>query len=79
MITNLLQTFASAERLFTLEDTQPLAKEPEAPVEIGEIRSIEFRDVHFRYEEGRPEVLKSFDLSIGEGERVGIVGDSGIG
>ena len=79
VITNLLQTFASAERLFTLEDAEPSAKEPEHPVEIGEIETIEFRDVRFRYEEGLPEILKGFSLKINKGDRVGIVGESGIG
>jgi ATP-binding cassette subfamily C protein len=79
VITNLLQTYASAERLFTLEDAEPPAKEPEDPVEIGPIETIEFRNVRFRYEEGRPDVLKGFSLKVNKGDRIGIVGESGVG
>jgi subfamily B ATP-binding cassette protein HlyB/CyaB len=40
---------------------------------------IEFRGVAFRYAEGRPPVLRGFDLSVAPGECVAITGPSGVG
>lgn len=45
---------------------------------VQEIRTVEFRDVDFEYEEGCP-VLKNFNLRITAGKRIGIVGHSGNG
>ncbi|MBR0440835.1 MAG: ABC transporter ATP-binding protein [Firmicutes bacterium] len=74
-----MQTFAAAERLFILEDTEPAAKEPESPAECGPIKTIEFDHVGFRYENGRDKVLDGLDLTINDGDRVGIIGESGVG
>jgi ATP-binding cassette subfamily B protein len=41
--------------------------------------SIRFRDVTFRYTEGRPPVLESFDLEIPAGTTLGITGPTGSG
>ncbi|MBQ5436497.1 MAG: ABC transporter ATP-binding protein, partial [Firmicutes bacterium] len=79
VITNLMQTFAAAERLFILEDTEPAAREPESPAECGPIKTIEFDHVGFRYENGRDMVLDGLDLTINDGDRVGIIGESGVG
>lgn len=45
---------------------------------VQEIRTVEFRDVDFEYEEGCP-VLRNFNLRITAGQRIGIVGHSGNG
>lgn len=45
---------------------------------IQEIRTVEFRDVDFEYEEGCP-VLRNLNLRITAGKRIGIVGHSGNG
>lgn len=45
---------------------------------VQEIRTVEFRDVDFEYEEGCP-VLINFNLRITAGKRIGIVGHSGNG
>jgi ATP-binding cassette subfamily B protein RaxB len=41
--------------------------------------SIELRDVHFRYADGEPAVLKGVNLRVEPGESVAIVGPSGCG
>lgn len=41
--------------------------------------SIRFRDVTFRYTEGRPPVLESFDLDVPSGTTLGITGPTGSG
>lgn len=47
----------------------------------AEIKScnLSFRNVSFSYEDGSPEVLQDFSMDIRQGERVGIVGESGRG
>lgn len=45
---------------------------------VQEIRTVEFRDADFEYEEGCP-VLSNFNLRITAGKRIGIVGHSGNG
>jgi ABC-type multidrug transport system fused ATPase/permease subunit len=40
---------------------------------------IEFKDVHMRYREELPEVLKGLTLSVGAAEKIGVVGRTGAG
>ena len=40
---------------------------------------IRFRDVTFRYSEGRPPVLDSFDLEVSAGTTIGVTGPTGAG
>jgi len=44
----------------------------------GPIKSIEFKDVSFSYEKGVP-ILKNFNITLREGEKVAIVGKNGAG
>ncbi|MCR4804627.1 MAG: ABC transporter ATP-binding protein/permease [Clostridia bacterium] len=79
VITNLMQTYAAAERLFLIEDRQPSVTDPAQPVPCGPIRTIDFENVRFRYAEDRPWVLDGFTLHLTAGEKLGIAGESGIG
>ena len=49
VVSNLLETYAAAERLFRIEDTRPEVTEPAAPKSCGPIRSIVFDHVQFSY------------------------------
>ena len=79
VISSLLEAFAAAERLFIIEDTRPEIVETAHPQTAGTIRSIEFDHVSFGYSQERGKILDGFDLRIEEGDKVGIVGESGIG
>lgn len=79
VVTSLLETFAAAERLFDLEDTQPAVTEAEHPVEIGKIEKIEFKNVSFAYNKGEKPVLENLNLVISGKDKIGVMGASGIG
>ncbi len=72
------QGIAAGERIFALLDTPAgITDRPDA-TPLTEFRSgIEFRDVHFRYEDR--EVIKGVSFSVKKGETVALVGPSGGG
>lgn len=79
VVSSLLETYAAAERLFNLEDTIPEVIESENPVDIDKIDTVEFCDVTFAYTENGKEVLKNLNLTVKATDKIGIVGESGIG
>ena len=79
VISSLLETYAAAERLFLFEDTPPEITEPEHPVSCGPIRKVEFDHVGFSYGNSSRIILQDFCLMVTGNEKVGIVGESGIG
>ena len=79
VVSNLLETFASAERIFLIEDAVPSTQECQNPKELGKIETIEFKDVSFTYPHTDVKVLDHASFVIHRGDRVGIVGDSGAG
>jgi len=69
---------ASAERILSVLDTpNPLADRPDAQPKTGFDRSIEFRNVSFRYQEKW--VLQGINLVIPKGKTIALVGQSGSG
>ena len=69
----------AAERVFEVLDTTP--EIPEAPGSINMERMegrVEFRNVHFSYEPGKP-VLQDITFTAEPGEVMGLVGPSGAG
>ncbi len=70
---------ASAERIFSLMDTEPDVRNRSNTVETETIQGdIRFEDVHFHYEENDP-VIKGLDFHIKQGEMVALVGPTGGG
>lgn len=73
------QSIASAERTFSLLDAVPQITDRPGCTDPGSLRGdIEFDDVDFWYEEGKP-VLTGFRLSVRQGETVALVGSTGGG
>jgi ATP-binding cassette, subfamily B, bacterial MsbA len=73
------QGIAGAERVFALLDTPAHVLDRPNAVELAGMRQgIEFHDVWFEYEQGRP-VLRGIDLRIPAGKVVALVGMSGGG
>ena len=77
VVSSLLETYAAAERLFQIEDTQPQVTEPAHPKACGPIREICFDQVGFSY--GGNPVLRNFSLTLSGREKVGVMGESGVG
>jgi ATP-binding cassette subfamily B protein len=69
----------SAERIVEVMLVRSDVIDREGARAVGELKgSIEFRNVSFEYEPGRP-VLAHMDLAIAPGEKVAIVGATGAG
>ncbi|MBI9106990.1 MAG: ABC transporter ATP-binding protein [Spirochaetales bacterium] len=73
------QAVASAERVFSLMDTQPDILDLEGAIDVDSVKGeIEFEGVSFYYEENNP-VLTDFSLKVKQGETIAIVGPTGGG
>ena len=79
VVIHLLEAFAAAERIFLIEDADPLTTDPKESVRIDHVECIDFEDVSFTYPKTNREILKHFNLSIQNQEHIGIVGESGSG
>ena len=78
-INNVIQDgIAAAKRIFDVLDTEPeIRNRPDAISIPLDFKTIEFRNVAFRYDEDL--VLKDLSLAVRAGETVAIVGKSGGG
>ena len=73
------RSFAAAERIFEILDTEPEVPDEAETVPMPEINgSVEFRDVTFGYDKHKP-VLHNITLNVKPGEMIGFVGHSGAG
>lgn len=77
---NWLQSaFASAEKVFTVMDLEPVIQDAPDAMELSEVKGeIEFRDVWFSYVEGEW-VLKGVSFHVMPKETVAFVGSTGSG
>lgn len=74
----LLQTFACAERLFTILDEEPQVEEVLEGKKIsGE--SISYNDVTFSYEGRENPIFEDASVDIKKGDKIALIGESGIG
>ncbi len=74
----LAHTMTSVVKVFDVLDEEPDVNDVPEPKDIALEGNIEIRDVAFGYEDSR-NVLKRVNLSIKQGEMIGIVGRSGVG
>jgi ATP-binding cassette subfamily B protein len=75
----LQSAMASAEKIFTILDEEPLIVNPENPKRVPEVKGrIEFEHVWFAYE-GENWILKDVSFVIEPGKRAAFVGATGAG
>ncbi len=74
------QAIASAERMFSLIDSQPQIQDRPKAIDPGSIKGdIIFDHVTFRYEVDEKPVLNDFSLHVRRGETIALVGPTGGG
>jgi ATP-binding cassette subfamily B protein len=91
-LANFISAEASIERITSLMDEEVEVKDrPEVVKRYGDFLhpkkenwepingKIEFRDVSFRYPDGKEEVLSHFNLTVPAGATVALVGETGAG
>jgi ATP-binding cassette subfamily C protein len=79
VISNLLETYAAAERYFAIMDDRPEIIEDPSPVDPGTIETVEFDRVSFGYRRDREAVIRDLSFTIKKGEKIGVIGESGAG
>jgi len=73
------QALACAERMFEILDTEPEIRESPGAIEMPRIKGyIQFRNIFFSYD-NKEVVLKDINLDLRPGEKVALVGQSGVG
>ncbi|MCR9040186.1 ABC transporter ATP-binding protein [Bacillus sp. L381] len=78
--TTLTQSIASMDRIFEfIDEPYELTDKPNAVKADGIKGEVEFRNVSFRYEEGKESILRDVSLKVTKGETVALVGMSGGG
>lgn len=74
------QAIASAERMFSLIDSQPQITDRPHAIDPGTVKGdIIFDHVTFRYEKDEKAVLSDFSLHVKRGETIALVGPTGGG
>lgn len=76
---HLESSLQAGRRLFQLADMQPVVSEPPHPASPPMNGGISLQEVSFRYAPVLPYVLLDVNLDIASGQRVALVGSSGVG
>ena len=79
ILAELQSAFAAAERVFSLIDAKPEAKDADDAVELADVRGdVELKHVDFSYDPGKP-IIKDLSLHAQPGSLTAIVGPTGAG
>lgn len=74
------ESSAAADRVFEILDTNPTITDVSNPVSLPQFRDcVEFRNVHFHYEDSSEPILNNINLEVRRGEILALVGSSGSG
>jgi len=69
----------SDERFYEIMDLEPEVKDEDSAREIFSFKTIEFKNVSFKYPFDDFDVIKDITFTINSGETIGIVGPTGAG
>jgi len=68
------------EKFYNTMMIQPKITSPENPLTLeSSPRDIEFRNVTFQYETSRNHILKNFNVTVKQGQKIALVGETGVG
>ena len=68
------------EKFYNTMMINPKIANPEDPIILdGSPAYIEFKNVTFQYETGRSNVLNNFSVRINQGQKIALVGETGVG
>ena len=73
------RSIAAGERLFEISDAEPAVADPVKPLAAPAGHTLEFENVSFRYEEDELPVLEDVSFRLARGQKIAVVGPSGIG
>lgn len=79
LLNNFYQSLISAERLNEVYDSKSSVVDEEKSKPLNHIKTIEFKDFSFKYQGDNFNALNDIDLTIKEGQTLGIVGKTGSG
>jgi thiol reductant ABC exporter CydC subunit len=72
-------SFTSGKRLFDLADEKATVVEASQPIPLPNEKTLEVRNLSFRYSESKSPAIEEFSVTIHSGQRIAIVGESGAG
>ncbi|MDR2746958.1 MAG: ABC transporter ATP-binding protein/permease [Treponema sp.] len=79
VISNLLETYAAAERYFAIKDDVPEIVEAPGALDLDGIGNLVFDRVSFGYRKDGEHIINDLSFEIKKGEKIGVTGESGIG
>ena len=80
LVNQLQRGEAAARRVFAAIDLEPtIVDADDATALLGQIESIEFKDVHFTYPNTSTKVLSGISFSVAGGQFLGVMGHTGAG
>ena len=79
MLNNFYQSLISADRLNEVYNSKSVVVDRQDAKELDEVRKIEFKDFSFRYFGDEYDVMSHINLTIYEGQTIGIGGHTGSG
>lgn len=78
-IAHLSGSVAAADRLFEVADLPPAVPDKPSIAQLPTAHDLKIEHLSFAYSAGDPPVFDDFSLSVAPGERMAIIGESGIG
>jgi ATP-binding cassette subfamily B protein len=80
MMQQIQQGTAGFERFYQIMGIEPKIKSNDGAIQlVNPVGNIKFDNVNFSYNKGELIVLRNFNLDIKPGEKIGLIGETGVG